>query len=293
MWVEFNDWDYLCGMNLPFIHKYYFRNFKPEPVNSSSFFYPSDAIIVYEIIRVFNGVYLFLEDHLDRLESSLLLTKLPVAFNRNEILQQLCDLIKYNDCSIGNVRIELIFHNGTTDFLAGFVPHAYPPNELYIHGINVVPLQAIRTNPNAKIFQQELRQKVENILADKEIYEVILVNEKGMITEGSKSNFFAIVEGKIFTPPLYQVLPGVTRRQILFIAAEQGIPLSEEPIPLKQIDHYEALFISGTSPKILPIAKFGTRKFDPLHPTLVLLRQLYDQRIDQYIFTHQHICKKI
>lgn len=280
-------------MNLPFIHKYYFLNFKPKPINSSSFFYSFDAVIVYEIIRVINGVYLFLEDHLDRLENSLLLTKFPVAFNRNEILQQLCDLIKYNDCSMGNVRIELIFHNGTTDFLTGFVPHAYPPNELYIHGINVVPLQAIRTNPNAKIFQQELRQKVENILADKEIYEVILVNEKGMITEGSKSNFFAIVEGKIFTPPLYQVLPGVTRRQILFIAAEQGIPLSEEPLPLKQIDHYEALFISGTSSKILPIAKFGTRKFDPLHPTLVLLRQLYDQRIDQYIFTHQQICKKI
>ena len=279
-------------MNLPFIHKYYILNFKPEPVDTSSFSYPSDAVIIYEILRVIDRVYLFLEDHLDRLQNSLILTKLPVTLDRNEILQQLCHLIKYNNCSQGNVRIELIFHNGTTDFLAGFVPHSYPPPEQYIKGIKVVSLQAFRTNPNAKVLQQELRQQVKKILADKNIYEVILVNEEGMITEGSKSNFFAIADGKLFTPPLYQVLPGVTRKQILAMAAEHGIPLSEEPIPLKQVDNYEALFISGTSPKILPIAKFGTRKFDPLHPMLVQLRNLFNQRIDHYILAHRRICKE-
>ncbi len=279
-------------MNLPFIHKYYILNFKPEPVTGSSFSYPQNAVIIYEIIRVIDGVYLFLEDHLDRLQNSIFLAKLSVTINRNEILQHLCHLIKYNNCLWGNVRIELIFHNGAAEFLAGFVPHSYPSHEQYMNGIKVVPLQAIRTNPNAKIFQQELRQKVEKILADRNIYEVILVNEKGMITEGSKSNFFAVAKGKLLTPPLHQVLPGVTRRQILSMAAEHGIPLSEEPIPLKQVELYEALFISGTSPKILPIAQFGTNKFDPLHPMVVQLRQLFDQRIDHYILTHQHICRK-
>jgi len=279
-------------MNLPFIHKYYILNFKPEPVEPATFIYPTDAVIIYEIIRVIDGVFLFLEDHLNRLQNSLLLTKLPVSVNEKEILQQLCLLLKYNRCSLGNVRIELIFHDGQTEFLAGFVPHSYPSPEQYLKGIKVVPLHAVRKNPNAKIFQQELRQKVENILSGRDIYEVILINEDGMITEGSKSNFFAIREGKLFTPPLQQVLPGVTRRQILAMAAEHGIPVSEEPIYLKQVDHYEAMFISGTSPKILPVAEFGTSKFDPQHPEIVQLRQLFDQRIDHYILSHKHICKE-
>lgn len=277
-------------MALPYIHKYFIVNRNLQPVKAASYLYPSNAFIIYEIIRVIDGVFLFLEDHLFRLQNSANLTKHTIPLDSKNILERLCLLIKSNHCLTGNVRLEFVYCNNHCDFLAGFVPHSYPPPDLYNRGITVVPLTAIRSNPNAKVYYRELREKIDKILADNTVYEVILVNDKGMITEGSRSNFFAVAGDSLYTPPLHQVLPGVTRKQILAIAAEADIPVFEEPLPLKHIVRYEGLFIIGTSPKILPIAVFGSYSFNPLHPLIIRLRRLYDQRIDQYIKTHKDAC---
>ena len=56
--------------------------------------------------------------------------------------------------------------------------------------------------------------------SDKMLYEVLLVNRDGVITEGSRSNVFFIKSGEVYTPPTDAVLPGVTRTMIIRILEE-------------------------------------------------------------------------
>ena len=77
-----------------------------------------------------------------------------------------------------------------------------------------------RENPNAKIINLSFREKVNKKIREKNAYEAILVDRKGYITEGSKSNIFMIKDNMLLTSPVKAVLPGVTRGEIIDIAEE-------------------------------------------------------------------------
>lgn len=68
---------------------------------------------------------------------------------------------------------------------------------------------------------------------------------------------FFIQDNQLLTPPLERVLPGVTRQRIIQTALDIGIPVIETLIPANNISSFQGAFISGTSPKILPIASIG------------------------------------
>ena len=109
---------------------------------------------------------------------------------------------------------------------------------------------------------------------------MILVDRNGQITEGSRSNIFFIKNGEVFTSPLHQVLPGVTRGKIIEILQSENVPVHEDPIMASQIGSFDAAFISGTSPKVLPIASIGEFRYDVNDPLLRDLMNWYDRTLD-------------
>ncbi|HCW74274.1 MAG TPA: aminotransferase class IV, partial [Clostridiaceae bacterium] len=83
-----------------------------------------------------------------------------------------------------------------------------------------------------------------------------------------------------YTPPLKDVLGGVTRKRVLSIAKELGMEVRETPMKLENLKNVDAAFISGTSPKILPISDideftYGSSK----HPMVNALMTAYDLKI--------------
>ena len=55
-----------------------------------------------------------------------------------------------------------------------------------------------KENPNAKVINQGFREQVNQVIKDKKVYEAILVDRNGHITE-SKSNIFMVYENKVIT----------------------------------------------------------------------------------------------
>ena len=90
-------------------------------------------------------------------------------------------------------------------------------------------------------------------IADNSVYEVLLVNEAGYITEGSRSNVFFVKKNKVFTPPTEDVLQGVTRQKIIESIEKQNIEFAMENIAFNDISNFESVFISGTSRRVLPV----------------------------------------
>ena len=75
----------------------------------------------------------------------------------------------------------------------------------------------------------------------------------GCLTEGSNSNLFAVVNGRVVTPPHTEVLSGVTRDIVIRLAHENGIELVESELPVAEIGGWQEVFITSTSRHVMPI----------------------------------------
>jgi branched-chain amino acid aminotransferase len=263
-------------MNHTPIHTYFIFNGNVRPNNE---FIPSEnAGGIYEVLRVLKGVPLFLDEHLKRFYQSAEIAGKTIRFSSAEIEQFILKLIEQNCVQEGNILLSC-----KTNLKAYFISHRYPDPDLYQSGIRCEILHAERNNPNAKVFQTSVRQMADEIIQNKNVYEVLLVDHFGRITEGSRSNAFFVKENRVLTPPANEVLPGITRQKTIGIIQSQQIPFSEEDIFLKDLGSFDAAFITGTSSKILPVSKVGEVGFNPQNEIVNTLMQEFDAMILEYI----------
>ncbi len=245
-------------------------------------------LVIYEVFRVIDGIPVFLDDHLTRLYHSARLTGLeslpgPVALHR-EIMQFIADQ-KNNE---GNIKLSFTYRDAESapESKVQYISHAYPSSQDYRDGVRVEVMEAVRPVPNAKVQYNDIRNRANQMIADLQLYEVLLVDGNNKITEGSRSNVFFIRDNMVFTSPAAKVLEGITRNKVIDLCRNAGIPVVESEIPADRLDGYVAAFITGTSPKVLPIASVGEVWYRTDLPLLQTIMQLYNRAIADYIGSH-------
>lgn len=244
---------------------------------------------IYEVFRAIQGIPLFIEDHLDRFFQTMLLAGTGSCCSRTELLGNIKKLIKLNGGNEGNIKISIVpGKTGTENLLIYFTPHQYPSEAEFAQGVSVGLIEAIRNNPNAKVMDIPLRKETDHIKQHDEVYEVLLVDGKGNITEGSRSNVFFIRDNEVITPPLESVLPGVTRKHIIGLCTSNGIRLIETPVQVNSIGEYDALFLSGTSRKVLPIRKVEDYVFHADNPLMFKISELFNKHVERYIKNYKY-----
>lgn len=238
---------------------------------------------LYEVIRIIDGKPLFLEKHLNRLENSSRVAGLKLWIPRNNIKDGILKLIDINKCRTGNIK--LVFnYNLKNNFLIYFIEYHYPDDFEYKVGVDTILFFGERKNPNAKIIDLDFRKQIDVRIKKEGVFEALLVDRNGNITEGSRSNVFFVKGRKLFTAPVEQVLPGTTRQVIMEICHNIDIDIEEKKVNYKNIDEFDAAFISGTSPKVLPIKSIGNLKFSSSDNEIVLeLMRAYDKCIYENI----------
>ncbi|BCZ48650.1 branched-chain amino acid aminotransferase [Clostridium gelidum] len=240
--------------------------------------------IIYEVLRVINGKSIFLENHLSRMKNSFELINEKFTLTYEEISRKIDDLIKSENKVEGNIKITYGVHEKILKIF--FIKHSYPSNEMYDTGVKTILYFGERNNPNAKIVDDNFREKVNSEIKEKNVYEAILVNQNGYITEGSKSNIFMVKDNELLTSPINEVLPGVTRGKIIKIAEKLGIKVKEVEYKYSDIDKLDGMFISGTSPNILPIKSVNNINLDSNNDIIRKLAIEYDNDISQYLKNH-------
>lgn len=263
------------------ILKYYLEDGHIEELSNYTKDTEEKERIIYEVFRVASGVPLFYEDHIKRLESSFKLTNKVFSYNYDKIKEYILKLIKANDIKFGNIKLTFDIKTDTMKIIS--IKHSYPTEEMYENGVNTIFYHGERTNPNAKIIDTNFRSRVTEEINKNSAFEAILVNNDGYITEGSKSNIFMIKDGILYTSPLEDVLPGVTRGRIINVAKNSNIKFEEKKVNYQDIEKYDAVFISGTSPNILPIAKINDKEFDVNNKTMRNLMRNFNEDINNYI----------
>lgn len=255
-------------------------------INSCDFNYDklNNGYVIYEVIRIIDGTPIFFEEHLVRFLTSIKNSHLEYNINKHIIADQIFNLIETNRVSNGNIRFQITIDElNKVTFHAWIAPSNYPRKELYESGISLSTFNLERNNPNIKSYRPQIKKQITDIIIEKDVYEVLLVNSSNNITEGSKSNIFFIKDQCVFTPKTKNVLPGITRQKIAQIAIDNNICYKEVDINSSSITDFEAAFISGTSPKVLPISRIDNTTYNTDNLIVNKLLSYYNFVISEYI----------
>ncbi len=238
-------------------------------------------MIAYEVLRIIDSKPLFAKDHFKRLQNSILNNNKVLKIDFEIFLNELKTLIAEEKLQNGNIKIEINFEANCCEYkiISKISPHLYPSEYDYKNGVNTLTFFHVRENPNDKIWDKAQRNKVDNILSLQNVFEVLYVNNHNYLTEGSRSNLFFIENDYLISAKPQDILLGITRKYILMSAKHLGLKLIERDISLSEIENFDTAFISGTSPKVLPIRKINDVNFGVNNKNLRLLMAEYDELI--------------
>lgn len=252
------------------IKDYYMVDGNLKDTKDLDIFYKITNPPIYEVIRVIDGVALFLEEHLERMRKSAELVGVEINRRDYEIEKDIEELIEKNQ--VKNLNVKLL----CTDieqmgqvFLAYFIKSFYPPEEYYKNGIRTILYHYERQNPNAKILKTSFKEDVARELEKNNAFEALLVNREGYITEGSRSNMFFVMNNKLYTAPTGEVLLGITRQYILKVCEELNIEVIEKNIHVDDLNKLDGAFMTGTSVNVLPIATIGDVRLESVRNQII------------------------
>jgi branched-chain amino acid aminotransferase len=261
----------------------YILNGKLEDADSfdNSIVYEGDSI--YEVIRMVRNSPVFFNDHMERLESSVRNQKKQILAEASTLKKDIIRLTKADRKKEVNLKIVFNYNQDSLNYLIYYIEPIYPNEKQYRDGVKGILFYAERKDPGSKVINHKLRSSIFHKLILDGGYEALLVNEKGQITEGSRSNIFFLKKDTLFTAPENVILCGITRKHILDICAENNIKVKFSCVNADRLSDYEAVFMTGTSPMVLPFSHIDDKKFNVKVPLISELRRFYIIKAEESI----------
>lgn len=221
---------------------------------------------VYEVVRVYNGVPFYLDEHIKRLEQSatkILLTLPHSAEEFESICNELItrsgykEAVLYIQVTRGTAPRKHSFPSAdVTPTVVIYVREKKPyPQEWWEKGVDTITLPDIRwlacdiksisLLPNVLAKERALRAGA---------FEALQFREPDIVTEGSATNVYYIKGKTLFTHPATNlILSGITRKIILRLAGEIGLTVREEPQSIQSFKSADEVFLSSTTIEVLPV----------------------------------------
>jgi D-alanine transaminase len=229
---------------------------------------------VYEVLRVINGRPFAARFHNQRLEKSL--DGIRIALKGDDSPSRFVDiakqLLKENNLLEGEATIYMQVTRGATTRAHNFPPPDTAPT-IYISVARFTPYADLAESGAAAITHPDLRwgrcdlktlNLLPNVLAsqiakERGTFEAMLIRD-GVVTEGTKTNFFGVVNGSLRTHPCdSHILPGITRSVLRDLARTVKIELDETPIKASEIPKLTELFLTGTTTDVMPVVKLDDK----------------------------------
>ena len=246
---------------------------------------------VYEVIPAYGGRPFRLAQHLARLDNSLAGIRLANPLTARDWLTVFTRLVQSGGDSDQSVYLQVTRGPAPRDhaFPKKVTPTVFAYSQTFknpepshlVKGVTAITvpdirwqrcdIKAIALLPNVLMRQQATEQGA---------VEAILLRD-GLMTEGSASNIFVVVNGTLVTPPKGKfILPGVTRDLVLELARAHGLACAERDVTESELRNAEELMLSSSIKELLPITRLddrpvGSGKPGALHARLHGLYQDY------------------
>jgi branched-chain amino acid aminotransferase len=238
----------------------------------------------YEVIRTKKGVPLFFHDHLKRLCRGISTRYEPDPGLTRKIKDGFQALVRTESFAEINVRITVTFTGHEYSIHICYIPSSYPSDEIISKGARLILFHAERFYPVVKLLNNRLRMTVDSELERHKAYEALLVDRDGYITEGSRSNvFFLSEDGVIHTAPDNMVLSGITRQKVIEICTGENLELIFRAVRVNDLHRFKSVFITGTSPMVLPVYSIDNQCYNVNNPVVEEIRMKYSALVSRSI----------
>ena len=227
---------------------------------------------IYEVTRVVNGRLFEADRHMRRLQYGLRGIGIDPRLSPDEIIDIHYRLIQENGLTSGEGTVYLQITRGAAPRTHYFPPASTLPT-VFLSASPFTPNHAQRDEGASAVTYPDIRWsrcdlKTVNllgaVLAKQHAVaggslEAIFIRD-GVITEGSHTNVFGVIDGELRTyPKSNYILPGITRDVVIELAAEQGVAMRETPIYQQEIGRLDELFVTGTTSDVTPIVQLDGR----------------------------------
>lgn len=253
---------------------------------------------VYETLRVYDGVIFELEEHLQRLFRSAILIGLDIPLEINALKVSIYETLIAN--TLRNAYIRLTVSRGRGDI--GLDPDLCTeptiviivqefkeyPKAFYEKGISLIIAETRRNLKEAIDPRIKSLNFLNNILAKIEakkrgVYEALMLNIYGKLTEGTISNLFFYKDSILCTPSLdCGILDGITRGLVIDLAKREDLSVKEGKFRIKDLYSAEEVFLTNTTMEVMPVSKIDDQKY-AVGDIAKLLRKAYRQEVKAYV----------
>jgi branched-chain amino acid aminotransferase group I len=223
---------------------------------------------LFETMRAYNGCIFRLDRHLDRLYKSADILGIGHKLASLDLEKACYKILEANKLAYARLRLTVSAGEGdivpdpaTCDDITVFIVarNMTPASDKgHEHGVTAI-ISSRRRCSQSLLTRLKTTCYLENMLARQEAWisgadEALLLNEHGMLAEGSYTNIFLVNKQALLTPPLESgALPGITREAVLQLARSSGIEAVEKDINPEQLLQAEEAFLTNSVIEIVPL----------------------------------------
>ncbi len=281
------------------IHRYVYHNDEMRPVEKTRWS-PGQAGLIcgwglFTTVRIVCGEAFAYERHWRRLEKDAALTRLPLTYTGARVRVMLQEAIRANQVKEGCARIYLVWNTvggwrsdekmPEVDLVitTADLPHYPEIARLTVreHGRHAAsPLAGVKTISWLDSVWAAAEAQREGF------DEVVLLNERGEVSECTAANIFAAKGDKVSTPPLSSgCLEGVTRGVLMEIANEAGTSVVEQTMRLDDLYNADEVFVTSTNRNVIGVKEIAGHTIGDgtTGPITKKLDETFESYINDYI----------
>jgi branched-chain amino acid aminotransferase len=281
------------------IHRYVFHNEQLTPIEKTRWS-PGQAGLIcgwglFTTVRIVRGEAFAYERHWRRLEKDSALTRLPLTYSGAKVRLHLQEVIRANKVQDGCARIYLLW-NTVGSWKSD---ESMPDVDLVIttaglpHFPDLVRLAVREHGRHAASALAGVKtiSWLSSVWAAAEAQregfdEVVLLNERGEVSECTATNIFAVKGDKVLTPPLSSgCLEGVTRGVLMEVAPDAGTNVAEQTLRLEDLYSADEVFVTSTNRNVIGVKEIAghTIANGQAGPLTKKLDEVFEAYVNDYV----------
>ncbi|MDE0765007.1 MAG: D-amino acid aminotransferase [Amylibacter sp.] len=250
---------------------------------------------IWEGLRLYNGKWAFLNEHIDRLFEASLAIDLDIMMNRDQVIQALEDTRAANNMTTdAHARLMItrgvkkrpfqhpsLSQSGPTFVI--IVEHSKPKLPRPINLATVPHMRGLPMTQDPKLnSHSKLNCILACIAAEKSgADEALMLDINGFVNTTNACNFFIVRKGVVWTSTGDYCMNGITRQKVIDLCREDGIPVFERNYSLVDTYGADEAFLTGTFGAQTPVGSIDGRLIGKgeLGPVATRIRMLYKSLI--------------
>lgn len=260
---------------------------------------------MWEGMRLYDGVWAFFDEHMDRLFNSCKAVSLDIGMDREGIRQALAATAAANNMHT-DVHCRLMVTRGRKDkpfqhpalsrsgpTVVIIMEHSKPSPGLQGQGIRLATVPQVRGLPMSQDAKYNSHSKLNCVIACLQAEQAgadegLMLDPHGFVNTTNACNFFIVRKGEVWTSTGDYCMNGVTRQKVINVCRENSIPVFERNYSLVDAVSADEAFLTGTFGAQTPVAQIDGKPIGSGElPVTSRIQGLYKALIAEHVKSTQ------